>query len=143
MGEDSTGQGRGRTGRAAVLSIRFQADNDLKFAIVKAVRSRESAIDFMSAQEAGLDGVTDQDLLDRTTAEERVLITHDRRTMLDHFRITPCFGEVESRNSGRLAGCTIGHVVDSILFIGALSKPIELRNQAHYLPSISRHIFNR
>jgi len=35
------------------LSIRFQADNDLKFGIVKAVRRREPTIDFVSAQEAG------------------------------------------------------------------------------------------
>ena len=38
------------------MSIRFQADNDLKFGIVKAVRGREPTIDFVSAQEAGLDG---------------------------------------------------------------------------------------
>lgn len=41
------------------MSIRFQADNDLKFGIVKAVRRREPTVDFLSAQEAGLDGVPD------------------------------------------------------------------------------------
>jgi len=51
------------------LSIRFQADNDLKFGIVKAVRRREPTIDFVSAQEAGLDGVGDPELLDRSAAE--------------------------------------------------------------------------
>ena len=68
------------------MSIRFQADNDLKFEIVKAVRRREPAIGFASAQEAGLEGVGDPELLDRAAREDRVLVSNDRRTMLDHFR---------------------------------------------------------
>ncbi|MSV31940.1 MAG: hypothetical protein EXQ57_05405 [Bryobacterales bacterium] len=68
------------------MSLRFQADNDLKFAIVKAVRRQEPSIDFASAQEAGLDGLGDPELLDRAAAEGRVLVSHDRRTMLNHFR---------------------------------------------------------
>ena len=69
------------------MSIRFQADNDLKFGIVKAVRRREPAIDFMSAQEAGLDGLPDPELLDRAAREGRVVVSHDRRTMIDHFHL--------------------------------------------------------
>jgi hypothetical protein len=68
------------------LSIRFQADDDLKFGIVKAVPRSEPAIDFASAREAGLQGVSDPDLLRRAANEGRVLVSHDRRTMLDHFR---------------------------------------------------------
>jgi len=67
------------------LSIRFQADNDLRFAIVKAVQRREHAIDFASAHESGLDGLSDPDLLDRAATESRVLVSHDLRTMLGHF----------------------------------------------------------
>jgi len=40
------------------LSIRFQADADLNFDIVKAVRQQEPAIDLASAVEAGLHGVS-------------------------------------------------------------------------------------
>ena len=68
------------------MSIRFQADNDLKFGIVKAARRREPSMDVLSAQEAGLDGVGDPELLERVALEGRVLVSHDRRTMLDHFR---------------------------------------------------------
>jgi hypothetical protein len=45
------------------LSIRFQADNDLKFAIVRAVRQREPAIDFCSAADAGLNAIPDPEIL--------------------------------------------------------------------------------
>ena len=75
------------------MSIRFQADNDLKFAIVKAVRRREPAIDFASAHEAGPEGVGDPELLERAAVANRVLVSHDRRTMLNHFRDRLAVGE--------------------------------------------------
>lgn len=43
-------------------------------------------MDFVSAQGSGLDGISDPVLLDRAAAEGRVLVSHDRRTMIDHFR---------------------------------------------------------
>ena len=55
------------------MSIRFQADNDLKFGIVKAVKRREPAIDFASAHDAGLERIGDPELLDRAASENRVL----------------------------------------------------------------------
>jgi len=68
------------------LSIRFQADADLRYTIVKAVRQREPSIDFASAFESRLEGVSDSEILDRAASEGRILVTHDRRTMLAYFR---------------------------------------------------------
>jgi hypothetical protein len=76
----------GNARRVLRFSLRFQADNDLRFAIVRAVRRQEPAIDFASAQEAGLDGLADPELFERIAAEGRILVSHDRRTMLNHFR---------------------------------------------------------
>jgi hypothetical protein len=63
------------------LSLRFQADADLKYAIVKGVRQREPTIDFASAAESGLEGISDPELLERAAQEGRILVSHDRRTM--------------------------------------------------------------
>ncbi|MEW6127608.1 MAG: hypothetical protein AB1757_11280 [Acidobacteriota bacterium] len=41
------------------MKIRFQADADLKYAIVAAVLRREPTIDFQTATDAHLEGVTD------------------------------------------------------------------------------------
>ena len=79
------------------MSIRFQADNDLKFAIVKAVRRREPAIDFASAQESGLVGVSDPDILDRAASDGRVLVSHDLGTMAGPFSQSPRGGENKPR----------------------------------------------
>ena len=125
------------------MSIRFQADNDLKFGIVKATRLHEPAIDFASAQDAGLDGLGDPELLERLALEGRVLVSHDRRTMLDHFRAHLMAGRSSPGILIASQGEQIGRIVESIVHVWPLSDPRELRDQAHYLPSISRHVFTR
>ena len=125
------------------MSIRFQADNDLKFGIVKAVRRREPTVDFRSAREAGLDGVPDPVLLDRAAAEGRVLVSHDRRTMIDHFRDHLAAGKSSPGLLIVSQGSAISDVVEAVLYVRALSDPAELLDQAYYLPSISRHYFTR
>jgi hypothetical protein len=65
--------------------IRFMADADLNGAIVGGCRRREPAIDFLSANDANLEGVSDPDVLALAAAEDRVLVSHDFQTMPRHF----------------------------------------------------------
>ena len=125
------------------MNISFQADNDLKFGIVKAVRLREPAIDFASAQDAGIEMASDPELLDRAAAEGRILVSHDRRTMVHHFRAHLTDGKSSPGLLIVSQGAPIGFVAEAIVYVWALSDPLELRNQAHYLPSLSRHVFPR
>lgn len=125
------------------MSLRFQADNDLRFGIVKAVRRREPSIDFVSAQEAGLDGVPDPVLLDRVAVDGRVLVSHDRRTMIDHFRDHLAEGKSIPGLLIVSQGAAIGEVVEAMVYLWALADPDEVRDQAHYLPPLSRHVFSR
>ena len=125
------------------MSLRFQADNDLKFAIVKAVRRQEPSIDFASAQEAGLDGLGDPELLDRAAAEGRVLVSHDRRTMLNHFRNHLAAGKSSPGLLVVAQGTAIGVAADAIVAMWALTNPGELTNQAYHLPSLINHSFPR
>jgi uncharacterized protein YbjT (DUF2867 family) len=66
--------------------IRFQADADLDHDIVVAVRRRELAVDFASAADSVLAGLSDPEVLEIAAQHNRVLVTHDRRTMPGHFR---------------------------------------------------------
>ncbi len=125
------------------MSIRFQADNDLKFAIVKAVRRREPAIDFASAQESGLDGVGDPDILMRAASEDRVLVSHDLRTMPDHFRSHLAAGKSSPGLLVVSQGASIGEVVEALVVLWAVADPSELRDQAYHLPSLLGHVFPR
>ncbi len=63
------------------MSVRFQADNDLKRIIVDATLRREPSIDFQTAQAAGLDHLDDELVLRRASEQGRILVSHDKRTM--------------------------------------------------------------
>lgn len=67
------------------MKVRFQADADLKQAIVVATKRREPAIDFQTAHRANLQAVEDPDVLMIAAQEGRILVSHDRRTMPYHF----------------------------------------------------------
>jgi len=63
------------------LSIRFQADNDLKRIIVDATLRREPGVDFQTAQAARLDDLDDEAVLRLAASQSRILVSHDKRIM--------------------------------------------------------------
>jgi uncharacterized protein with PIN domain len=67
------------------VKIRFQADADFNEDIVTGVLRRILEIDFKTASEANLEGMSDEDVLAFCAREGRILVTHDRRTMPRHF----------------------------------------------------------
>ena len=66
------------------MKLRFQADNDLDQRIVLATRRLEKEIDFQTANQLGLHGLPDDQVLILSARERRVLVSHDRRTLPDH-----------------------------------------------------------
>jgi hypothetical protein len=56
------------------MKVRFQADADLKHAIVRATLRREPTIDFRSAASADLAGRDDMEVLAIAAREGRVLV---------------------------------------------------------------------
>jgi predicted nuclease of predicted toxin-antitoxin system len=67
------------------MKVRFQADADLNETILRVLRREEPAVKFQTARAAGLEGLADPDVLAVAQREERVLVTHDARTMPGHF----------------------------------------------------------
>lgn len=63
------------------MSIRFQADNDLKRILVDTTLRREPRIDFQTAQAARRDDLDDQAVLRLAASQSRILVSHDKRTM--------------------------------------------------------------
>ena len=61
------------------------ADADFSQRIVSAVRRREPAIDFQSANVLNLRGLDDSEVLALAAQEGRVLVSHDLTTMPNHF----------------------------------------------------------
>jgi hypothetical protein len=123
--------------------IRFQADADLRNGIVKAVRLREPSIDFASAADSQLHGVADPEVLEIAANDSRILITHDRRTMIDHFRARLAEGKSSPGVFLVTQSESTGQIVEAIVMVWAASEPQDWENQVRYLPSMSRHYFAR
>lgn len=68
-----------------MTEIRFQADADLRQAIVTGAIRRQPNLDFQSANEAGLEGIKDPEILTIAARDGRVLVTHDRKNMPTEF----------------------------------------------------------
>lgn len=67
------------------MKVSYQADADFNEDIVSGVLRRVPEIDFQTANEAELEGLTDLEVLALAASEGRILVTHDRRTMPAHF----------------------------------------------------------
>jgi hypothetical protein len=63
------------------LSIRFQADNDLKRIIIDAALRREPRMDFQTAQASRLHDLGDEAVLGLAASQSRIPVSHDKRTM--------------------------------------------------------------
>lgn len=67
------------------MKIRFQADANLNEDIVSGVLRRVPEIDFQTGNEARLESLSDLEVLRQAARENRLLVSHDRRTMPSHF----------------------------------------------------------
>jgi hypothetical protein len=115
------------------MKVRFQADADLNQIILLATIRREPAIDFQTATLAGLSGLDDRQVLERTAREGRVLVTHDLKTMPRHF------SEFIAKESspGLLVVpqyLSVAAAVEDLILIGSATEAEEWVNRIGFLP---------
>jgi predicted nuclease of predicted toxin-antitoxin system len=114
--------------------VRFLADADLNYAIVKGCRRHEPAMDFLSANEARLQGVPDPEVLALAAEQNRILVTHDLETMPGHF------GEFLMRRESSPGVflvsqyAAIGEVIDELVLVWAASDAEEWENRIVSIP---------
>jgi len=112
---------------------RLQGDADLNEDILNGLLRRESAIDFKSAAEAGIRGLSDWEVLQVAKDEGRILVSHDRRTM------PAVFGEFV-RNSASPGLFLISQstkvlpAIEGILLVWAASEHEEWANRIVAIP---------
>lgn len=116
-----------------MTKVRFQADADLKQAIVAGTIRREADIDFNSANAAGFEGKKDEEVLAIAARDGRVLVTHDRKTMPIEF------GEfILSQNSSGVLilsqNLPISEAIDALILVWEASNAEEWVNQIMSIP---------
>ena len=113
--------------------IRFQADADLNQAILLATVRRFPRLDFQSATDAGLAGLTDLEVLTLASEQGRILVTHNKRTMPLH-----CGTFIQGTQSpGVLVvpqSLSVAWVVEDLLLIVSATQSDEWVNRIVFLP---------
>ncbi|HYH85839.1 MAG TPA: DUF5615 family PIN-like protein [Pyrinomonadaceae bacterium] len=115
------------------MKVRYQADADLNEDIVTGVCRRAPDVDFQTAHEARLAGMSDSEVLALAASEQRILVTHDRKTMPGHF------GEfIKSRKSPGLfiipQHAELPLVIEELILIWSASEAEEYVNSIRALP---------
>ena len=101
---------------------------------MRGVLRRNPETDILRAQDAGLSGVGDPEVLEWAAREGRVLFTHDASTMTRHAydRIRaglPMPGVFEIPQN-----LPVGRAIEEVLLVAELSLEDEWANQVRYLP---------
>ena len=116
--------------------IRFQADADLKPAVRLGLLRRNPEIDFQAFSGTLPEGLSDELVLSFAAAQERVLVSHDLRTMLRHFRAfvltntSPGVILIPQR-------LPIIKAIANLLLLWEASRLDEWRNRLIYIPSLT------
>jgi hypothetical protein len=114
--------------------IRFIADEDFNGRIVRGLLLRNRNLDLVRVQDAGLSGASDEKLLEWATDNNRIVLTHDIRSMPRH---------VTDRLNGGLSVpgvlivddlAPIGICIEELLIIDECSTADEWRNVILYVP---------
>ena len=117
------------------MKVLYQADNDLRKAIVRGALRREPQMSFRTAQAARLDGVPDSEVLAFAADERRILVSHDFQTMPAHFRqftkSRPSPGVLLVRQD-----LPVGEAIDTLLLIWEASEADEWVNRLCLVPSL-------
>ncbi len=114
--------------------LAYLADENLDRNIVRGLLRRKNDLNIIRVQDVGLSGTKDVPLLEWAAHENRVLLTHDVRTITKH-----AYGRVEAGLDmpGVVEVNTslpIGQVIDDLLLLAECSHEHEWEGQIIYLP---------
>lgn len=113
--------------------LRLLADADTNDKLVRALRHREPAIDFLSATDGGTRGIADKDVLALAAATGRVVVSSDASTMPPHFTKF-----IETHDSPGLVivpqSLPMGRAIEGLLRVWSEMSANELRNRIRWLP---------
>jgi hypothetical protein len=112
---------------------RFQADANFNGDIIDGLIRKDPTIDFRTAHSLDLAGVPDEKVLLRCAEEDRILVSHDFKTMKHHFgrfMVThECPGVILISQD-----VSIGSGVDALFLVWYASSHEEYRNRIVVLP---------
>jgi predicted nuclease of predicted toxin-antitoxin system len=109
--------------------LRLASDADVPGEVIRGLRRRLPEVDLVRAQDALPDGTPDPQVLDWATAENRILITNDRNTMVGLAYRRVAAGEPVPGLIATTQHQSIGSIIDDILVIAEYLDEPDVRDQ--------------
>jgi hypothetical protein len=114
--------------------FRFVTDEDFDNRILRGLLRRLPELEIARIQDVNLLGAHDQAILAWAAAEQRILLTHDLRTMPHHAQTRMAEGESIAGMIWLAQSMPIGNAIEDILTIIEATTPEEWLNRIEYLP---------
>jgi hypothetical protein len=95
---------------------------------------RQPDLDIVRVQDVGLSGAADPTILMWSAQEERVLLTHDAKTITKYAYERVLAGQRMPGVFEVVRSISIGRAIDEILLVALASVPGEWEGQVRYLP---------
>ncbi len=114
--------------------VRFLSDENFDYVIVQGLRLRQPKIDILTAPQAGILGFPDPAVLAFAAHQDRILVTHDKRTMPDHFAAFLAEGNQSPGIMLMSRKVAIGQAIDALLLVWEASSHEEWRHLITRLP---------
>ena len=111
----------------------FLADADFNQKIILGLRRREPSVRFRSARDGGVIGLPDPEVLRIAAQSNRILISHDRKTMPVHFTR---FRETKSSPGLIIVSqdLDIGPAIEDLLLIWVATDAKDWVDQVGFVP---------
>jgi len=114
--------------------IRLLVDENVNQHIVEGLTLRDPGVDLVHVRDVGLEAVPDPAILEWAAQRDRVLLTHDRRTV-------PAFAYARVAAGQRMPGVFLvsddmptGQAIDEILLAVQCLTPDECKDVVKYFP---------
>ena len=109
--------------------LRLASDADVHGDIIRGLRRRRPEIDLVRAQDALPEGTPDPEVLAWAAAENRILVTNDRNTIVGFAYRRAAAGEPVPGVIATTNEQSIGSAIDDILLIAEYMSEDEIRGQ--------------
>jgi hypothetical protein len=114
--------------------LRFLADENFNNDIVRGLRRLWPDADISTVQGLGMHGAADSDVLEWAAANERILLTHDWRTMPGHVRDRLARNEPVSGVLVVPTTLPLRRAIEEVAIVAVCSEPADWRDQIVRLP---------
>ena len=113
---------------------KFIADADFNEDIIRGLRRAEASIDFLTASDGGTRGLPDRQVIELAAAAGRVLVSHDRKTMVGEFYQFVVDGHSSPGLISVEQEMDEGDAIDDLLLIWGASSLEELWDRVRWVP---------